>query len=83
MSALGGDVSIALGPVGAGASGTVPAKLVSIARTKGLYGGLNLVGSIIDVRKSLNRAYYGREVKPVEIVVEKKVSPRKRSGEAE
>lgn len=71
---LGGDTSITLGPVGAGAKGNVTADFISFAKSKGLYAGLNLEGSVVDVRDSLNKAYYGKEVSPVEIVVEKKVS---------
>lgn len=71
---LGGDTSIALGPVGVGAKGNITADFISFAKSKGLYAGLNLEGSVVDVRDSLNRAYYGKEVRPVEIVVEKKVS---------
>ncbi len=71
---LGGDTSIALGPVGAGAKGNVTADFISFAKTKGIYAGLNLEGSVIAVRDKLNQAYYGKNVRPVEIVVEKKVA---------
>jgi lipid-binding SYLF domain-containing protein len=61
---LGGDASIALGPVGAGVgrSRFVPdlvGKFISLAKTKGLYAGLNLTASFILERESLERAYYG------------------------
>jgi lipid-binding SYLF domain-containing protein len=71
---LGGDTSIALGPVGAGATGNVTADFISFAKSKGIYAGLNLEGSVIAVRDKLNQAYYGKAVRPVEIVVQKKVS---------
>jgi lipid-binding SYLF domain-containing protein len=76
---LGGDASIALGPVGGGAKGgvTVPdvtADFLSFAKSKGLYAGLNLEGSVLAVRDSLNDSYYGRSVKPVDIIVKKNVS---------
>lgn len=71
---LGGDVSIALGPVGAGAQGAVTTDIISFAKPKGLYAGLNLAGSVLEVRDSLNQGYYGKKVTPVEIIVEKKVS---------
>jgi len=71
---LGGDTSIALGPVGAGAKGNITADIVSFAMSKGIYGGINLEGSVLDVRESLNSGYYGKKVRPVEIIVEKKVS---------
>ncbi len=71
---LGGDASIALGPVGAGAKANagipdVRADFISFAKAKGLYAGLNLEGSVVGVRDSLNKAYYGRDVRPADIVI--------------
>jgi lipid-binding SYLF domain-containing protein len=71
---LGGDTSIALGPVGAGAKANITADFVSFAKSKGLYAGLNLDGSFIDVRDTLNKAYYAKEATPVDILVKKSVS---------
>jgi lipid-binding SYLF domain-containing protein len=71
---LGGDTSIALGPVGAGAQANVTADFIAFSRTKGIYGGINLDGSVVAVRDSLNTAYYGKQVTPVQIIVENKVS---------
>lgn len=75
---LGGDASVAIGPIGGGAKGavTVPAvtaDFVSFARAKGLYAGLNLEGSVLAVRDGLNSAYYGKEVTPKDIIVMKNV----------
>jgi lipid-binding SYLF domain-containing protein len=71
---LGGDASVAIGPVGGGAKGavTIPAvtaDFVSFTKAKGLYAGLNLDGSVLAVRDSLNNAYYGKEVSPKDIFV--------------
>lgn len=71
---LGGSVSIAIGPVGGGAKGTVTADFISFAKSKGLYAGLDLVGSVLDVREGLNRAYYGKKISPLGIVIEKKAA---------
>jgi SH3 domain-containing YSC84-like protein 1 len=71
---LGGDTSIALGPVGAGAKGNITADFVSFAISKGIYAGMNLEGAVVDVRDSLNKAYYRKEVSPVDIIVKKEVS---------
>jgi len=78
---LGGDVSVALGPVGGGAQANagipnVTADFISFAKSKGLYAGLNLQGSIVAVRDSLNRAYYGKYVRPSDIIVKHAVSNR-------
>lgn len=76
---LGGDVSVALGPVGGGAKAsadipTVTADFVTFAKSKGLYAGLNLEGAVVAVRDSLNRAYYGKNVRPADIIVKQGVS---------
>lgn len=75
---LGGDVSVAIGPIGGGAKGavTVPAvtaDFVSFTKAKGLYAGLNLEGSVLAVRDGLNSAYYGKAVTPKDIIVMKDV----------
>jgi lipid-binding SYLF domain-containing protein len=71
---LGAGVSVALGPVGAGAKANadipnVTADFVSFAKSKGLYAGLNLAGSVVGVRDSLNEGYYGKPVRPADILV--------------
>ena len=66
---LGGDASIAAGPVGAGANSDVTSDFVAFSRSKGVYGGLNLEGSVIDVADSWNRTYYGTGVLPSDILV--------------
>jgi lipid-binding SYLF domain-containing protein len=71
---LGGDMSFAVGPVGAGAKSNVTADFISFAESKGAYAGLSLEGSYLSVRESLNKAYYGTDVTPNQIFVEKKVS---------
>ena len=71
---LGGDTSIAVGPKGIGAKGNITADFISFAKSKGIYAGINLEGSVVDVRDSLNKAYYGKAVRPVDIVVKKEVS---------
>jgi len=67
---LGADVSIAAGPIGGGmGAGDIVADLVVLSRTKGLYGGLSLEGSLVNVRDALNRAYYRRSVTPTDILI--------------
>lgn len=70
---VGGDASVALGPVGAGAKANITTDFISFAKTKGLYAGVNLEGSVVDVRDSLNAAYYGKDVKPTDIIVKRDV----------
>ncbi|MGC1816907.1 MAG: lipid-binding SYLF domain-containing protein [Casimicrobiaceae bacterium] len=66
---LGGDASIAAGPVGAGAKSDVMADFVAFSRAKGIYGGLNLEGSVVGVSDDWNRDYYGKPVLPPDILV--------------
>lgn len=71
---LGGDVSVAAGPVGAGTGAPINADMVVYTRSKGLYGGLNLDGTVISVDDGRNHAYYGRAATPVDILVSHSVS---------
>ena len=73
---LGGDASVTVGPVGGGAKGamTIPevtADFISSTKTKGLYAGLNLEGSVLAVRDSLNSDYYGKKISPKDIFIKK------------
>lgn len=76
---FGGDVSIALGPVGAGAKGDITTDFIYFAKSKGFYAGLNLDGSYLSVRDSLNKAYYGKEATPADIIIRRSVQ----NGEAD
>ncbi len=78
---LGGDASVAIGPVGAGAKAqadipSVTGDFISFAKDKGLYAGLNLEGAVVAVRDSLNMAYCGKDVKPTDIIVRRDCSNR-------
>lgn len=72
---LGGDVSVAMGPVGVGAAAKgVTADIVSFARSRGAFLGLSLEGAVINVTDKSNSAYYGKPVRPVDILVTRTVS---------
>jgi lipid-binding SYLF domain-containing protein len=74
---LGADVSVAAGPVGAGIEGAtavLSADMVTFARAKGLFGGISLEGAVIATRDEWNRKYYGRDVRPTDILVKRTVS---------
>jgi lipid-binding SYLF domain-containing protein len=66
---LGGDASVAAGPIGAGAKSDVVADFISFSRAKGLYGGLNLDGTVIKPSDDWNEAYYKKPVLPPDILV--------------
>jgi SH3 domain-containing YSC84-like protein 1 len=71
---LGGDVSVAAGPIGAGTGAPITSDIITFTRTKGLYGGINLDGTVITLDDARNRAFYGRSTTPVEILIERTVS---------
>ncbi len=81
---IGGDASIAAGPYGAGAEGATSANLnadfLSFSRSKGVYAGISLEGSIIHVNDEANKAYYGKKVRPVDILVIKSVNNKHSAG---
>jgi lipid-binding SYLF domain-containing protein len=66
---IGADVSVAAGPVGAGAKSDVIADLIAFSRSKGVYGGLNLDGTVVKTSDDWNSAYFGKTVLPPDILV--------------
>jgi SH3 domain-containing YSC84-like protein 1 len=72
---VGGDASVAAGPVGAGAQSTVTADLISFSREKGLYGGVNLDGTVVHSNVEWNSAYYNRaNLMPPDILIRRTVT---------
>ncbi|KAF9152743.1 hypothetical protein BG015_004798 [Linnemannia schmuckeri] len=71
---LGGNLSVAAGPIGrtaeAGASATVGAiaAIYSYSKTKGLFAGVSIEGSIIIERKDTNEAFYRAPVTAQELL---------------
>ena len=69
---MGGDASIAAGPVGrqAGAEtdAAMNAQILSYSRSKGVFGGLELKGTVMNPDKGLNEDVYGKGVAAKDIV---------------
>ena len=71
---LGGNVSIAAGPVGRNAEAAGAASLKSIAgifaysKTKGLFAGVSLEGSVLIERRDANEKLYNRKVTARELL---------------
>lgn len=65
---VGADASIAAGPVGTGTQ-IASADILLYARGKGAFGGLTVEGALITAQDSLNSAYYGVDVSPLEILI--------------
>ena len=59
---LGGDISATAGPVGRNSSAStdykMEAEVYSYSQSKGLFAGISLSGSAIDIDKKANEAYY-------------------------
>lgn len=71
---LGGEISVAAGPVGAGAEAQT-ADVLAFSRTKGgVYGGLNVEGSVVNPKDDWNNLYYGQPVTPNQILVTRTVT---------
>ncbi len=64
---LGADLSVAAGPVGAGAKAATT-DILAFSRSRGLYGGVSLEGAILKTRRNWNKAYYNANVSPAEII---------------
>jgi SH3 domain-containing YSC84-like protein 1 len=76
---LGGDASVAAGPVGRTASAetdiVMKAEILSYSRAQGLFAGVSLEGSTMRSDDGGNKALYGKELSAKEIVREGKVAP--------
>ena len=70
---LGGDASVAAGPVGRDASAdtdaTLRAEILSYSRARGLFAGVSLEGSTIRPDNGDNRRVYGRKIPARDIVL--------------
>ena len=67
---LGGDISVAAGPVGRTVeAGVTPvAAVYTYSRSQGLFGGISLEGTVVATRNDANAQYYGRAVTPGQIL---------------
>lgn len=71
---LGANAGMATGPVGAGMSVQgIAADIVSYARQKGAFAGMALDGAFVSVSNDSNQAYYGKPVRPTDIIVKKEI----------
>ena len=70
---LGGDASVAAGPVGRDASAetdvTMRAEILSYSRARGLFAGVSLEGSTIRPDNDANERIYGKKISAKDIVI--------------
>jgi SH3 domain-containing YSC84-like protein 1 len=75
---LGAGASVALVTIGGGIEGATPASfsadIVAYARTRGLFLGVSLQGSMLSSDSKADEAYYGQPVGPSDIVVQMRVN---------
>jgi lipid-binding SYLF domain-containing protein len=70
---LGADASLALATLGGSVEGATTtnlgADILAFSRSRGLFAGLAIDGTVINAQPEWNRAYYGREVGARDIVI--------------
>jgi len=76
---LGGDASVAGGPVGrattAETDAAMKAKILSYSRSRGVFAGLELKGATLNQDGNANKALYGREIDAPDILAGKVTTP--------
>jgi lipid-binding SYLF domain-containing protein len=69
---LGGDASVAAGPVGrqtsASTDGKLQAEIYTYARSRGLFAGVSLEGSWLSMDRNSNESYYSNGMSPQQIL---------------
>ena len=75
---LGANASVAVVTVGGGVEGATTtnlnADIVAFARTRGLFAGVSLQGSVMSSDSAGDAVYYGQEVGPVDILMAMRVN---------
>ena len=76
---LGGDASVAAGPVGRDTSAqtdaAMKAKILTYSRSRGVFGGLELSGATLNQDGNANKEIYGKEIDAAEILGGKVKTP--------
>lgn len=69
---LGGDASVAAGPVGrtaqADTDAYLRAEILTYSRSRGVFAGISLAGTTLRPDRDSNKAIYGKDVDPKELV---------------
>jgi lipid-binding SYLF domain-containing protein len=76
---LGGDASVAAGPVGRNAAAdtdvTLRAEMLTYSRARGLFAGVSLAGSTVRPDNDANERIYGKKIPSKDIVLKGAVPP--------
>ena len=76
----GVDAALAAGPVGTGTQTSFQGDFISVYRSKVLYGGLNLDGTVLSANDAWNTGFYGKPTTAVDILVRREASSSKGEG---
>ncbi len=81
---LGGDIALAVGPVGrhaeAAADVFMQGEIYSYSRSKGIFGGVSVKGTVIKSDVDANQAYYGKPLTAENILLSNQVGAIPESG---
>jgi lipid-binding SYLF domain-containing protein len=76
---LGADAAVAAGPIGrrgeAATDAELKAEILSYARSRGLFAGVSLEGTKLDIDHAANADYYGQSLRAREILEGKFTAP--------
>jgi SH3 domain-containing YSC84-like protein 1 len=72
---LGAETGVSFGPVGESAGvGGIAGDLIAFGRTRGAFAGMAVNGASIAISDVSNEAYYGKPVRPTDILIKKTVN---------
>ncbi|SNX82492.1 related to YSC84 - protein involved in the organization of the actin cytoskeleton [Melanopsichium pennsylvanicum] len=81
---IGGSLSAAAGPIGTGGAINAairdPAPLFTYSRSKGLFAGISLEGTVLVERKETNKDFYGQPIPAVDLLTGKVPAPEAASA---
>ncbi|SPO39857.1 related to YSC84 - protein involved in the organization of the actin cytoskeleton [Pseudozyma flocculosa] len=81
---IGGSLSAAAGPIGTGgainAAINNPTPLFSYSRSKGLFAGVSLEGTVLVERKETNKDFYGQPIPAIDLLTGKVPAPEAASA---
>jgi SH3 domain-containing YSC84-like protein 1 len=81
---LGGDIALAAGPVGrhveAAADVYMQGEIYSYSRSKGIFGGISVKGTVITSDVDANKAYYGKSLTAKNILLANQIGEVPESG---
>lgn len=81
---IGGSLSAAAGPIGTGGAINAairdPAPLFTYSRSKGLFAGISLEGTVLVERKETNKEFYGQPIPAADLLTGKVPAPEAASA---